>query len=144
MASFGWRYDYSLRRLLPAEAIPDWLAPLIEQVEAFGSPGTRIGQVLCTEYETGVGIGWHRDKPHFERIFGVSLGAPCRFRLRRAVSGGWERFALDVAPRSVYVMAGSARREWEHSIPAVEATRYSITLRTMATNPANLSDQLDS
>jgi hypothetical protein len=55
IASFGWRYDYSQRRLLPAEPVPGWLAPLIEQVEAFGGPGTRIDQILCTEYEAGVG-----------------------------------------------------------------------------------------
>jgi alkylated DNA repair dioxygenase AlkB len=144
VASFGWRYDYSLRRLLPAEPIPDWLTPLIEQVEAFGGPGMRIGQVLCTEYEGGAGIGWHRDKLHFERIFGVSLGSACRFRLRRVMTGGWERFALNVEPRSIYVMEGPARYEWEHSIPAVEATRYSITLRSLAAAPAKLSDRSDS
>jgi hypothetical protein len=25
------------------------------------------------EYDIGVGIGWHRDQPHFDRIFGLSL-----------------------------------------------------------------------
>jgi alkylated DNA repair dioxygenase AlkB len=29
------------------------------------------------------------------------------------------------------MMAGPARLDWEHSIPAVEETRYSITFRTM-------------
>ncbi len=144
MASFGRRYDYSLRRLLPTEPIPDWFAPLIDQVEVFGGAGTGIGQVLCTEYESGVGIGWHRDKPKFERIFGISLGSPCRFRLRKSAAGGWERFTLNVEPRSIYEMAGPVRREWEHSIPAVEAARYSITLRTLAANPANISNQSDS
>ena len=85
MASFGFRYDYTLRRLQPADPIPPWLAPLIEQVEAFGGPGTKIAQILCTEYDTGVGIGWHRDKPHFDRIFGLSLGSPCKFRITKPV-----------------------------------------------------------
>ena len=131
VASFGLRYDYTLRRLQEADPIPPWLAPLIERVEGFGGPGTKIAQVLCTEYDTGVGIGWHRDKPHFDRIFGLSLGSPCRFRLRRAVGDRWQRFALDAAPRSIYMMAGAARRHWEHSIPAVAAPRHSITFRTM-------------
>jgi alkylated DNA repair dioxygenase AlkB len=30
------------------------------------------------------------------------------------------------------MMSGAARQIWEHSIPAVEAPRYSITFRTMA------------
>lgn len=132
VASFGFRYDYTLRRLQPAEPVPDWLMPLIAQVEAFGSDGTQIGQVLCTEYDTGVGIGWHRDKPHFERIFGVSLGSPCKFRFRKANGDKWQRFTLDAAPRSIYMMSGASRQVWEHSIPGVEAPRYSITFRTMA------------
>jgi alkylated DNA repair dioxygenase AlkB len=131
VASFGFRYDYALRRLQEADPIPPWLTPLIERVQGFGGPGTKIAQILCTEYDTGVGIGWHRDKPHFDRIFGLSLGSPCKFRFRRAVGDKWERFTLDAASRSIYMMAGAARQEWEHSILAVEAPRHSITFRTM-------------
>jgi alkylated DNA repair dioxygenase AlkB len=131
VASFGFRYDYTLRRLQGAEPIPEWLGSLIERVEAFGGPQTQIRQVLCTEYDTGVGIGWHRDKAHFDRIFGLSLQSPCKFRFRRPAGKTWERFTLNAEPRSIYTMAGPARLVWEHSIPAVEAPRYSITFRTM-------------
>jgi alkylated DNA repair dioxygenase AlkB len=34
-------------------------------------------------------------------------------------------------PRSIYVMRGPARWQFQHSIPAVEKTRYSITFRTL-------------
>jgi len=132
VASFGFSYDYVLRRLREAEPIPDWLGPVLRKVEAFGGPETRVRQVLCTEYDFGVGIGWHRDKPHFDRIFGLSLGSGCKFRFRRAAGDKWERFTLDAEPRSLYMMSGESRRVWEHSIPAVEAPRYSITFRTMA------------
>lgn len=132
VASFGFRYDYTLQRLQPAEPIPDWLRPLIAEVEAHDGPSTQIAQVLCTEYDIGVGIGWHRDKPHFDRIFGLSLRSPCKFRFRRAAGDKWQRYTLDAAPCSLYMMSGESRRVWEHSIPAVEATRFSITFRTMA------------
>jgi alkylated DNA repair dioxygenase AlkB len=132
VASFGFRYDYTSQRLQSAEPIPSWLGPLIERVEEYGGPGTQIAQVLCTEYDIGVGIGWHRDKPHFGRIFGLSLGSPCKLRFRRTVDDRWQRFTLAAAPRSLYLMSGEARHIWEHSIPAVEAPRYSITFRTMA------------
>ena len=132
VASFGFSYDYTLRRLREAKPIPDWLAPTIKEVEAFGGQGTLIRQVLCTEYDVGVGIGWHRDKPHFDRIFGLSLGSACKFRFRRSAGEKWQRFTLDAAPRSLYMMSGASRQVWEHSIPAVEAPRYSITFRTMA------------
>jgi alkylated DNA repair dioxygenase AlkB len=131
VASFGYSYDYTLRRLQEAAPIPAWLAPIIDQVEVFGGSETRIDQVLCTEYDVGVGIGWHRDKPHFDRIFGLSLGSACKFRFRRAAGEKWERFTLDAKPRSLYMMSGASRQVWEHSIPAVEAPRYSITFRTM-------------
>jgi alkylated DNA repair dioxygenase AlkB len=131
VASFGFRYDYTLRRLQNAEPIPEWLSPIVEQVEAFGGPSTRVRQILCTEYDTGVGIGWHRDKPHFDRVFGLSLGSPCKFRFRRPLGDKWERFTLDAEPRSLYMMSGASRQLWEHSIPGVEAPRYSITFRTM-------------
>jgi alkylated DNA repair dioxygenase AlkB len=132
VASFGFRYDYQRRKLQESAPIPTWLQEIAARVEAFGGEGTAIAQVLCTEYDTGVGIGWHRDKPHFGRVFGLSLGSACRLRFRRKVGDRWERYALEARPRSLYEMNGPSRREWEHSIPSVDAPRYSITFRTMA------------
>jgi alkylated DNA repair dioxygenase AlkB len=132
VASFGYRYDYALQRLAEANPIPAWLAPIARSVESFGHlPAESVRQILCTEYDVGVGIGWHRDKPHFDKIFGLSLGASCKFRFRRTAGGRWDRFTLNAEPRSLYLMEGEARRVWEHSIPAVEQRRYSITFRTM-------------
>jgi hypothetical protein len=34
-------------------------------------------------------------------------------------------------------MTGASRHIWEHSIPPVEASRYSITFRTMAQTRAS-------
>ena len=65
-------------------------------------------------------------------MFGLSLGSACKFRFPRAAYTKWERFTLEARPRSVYMMSGPSRQVWEHSIPAVEAQRYSITFRTMA------------
>jgi alkylated DNA repair dioxygenase AlkB len=132
VAWFGYRYDYSQQRLTEAEPVPGWLEPLSRQVETWGGLATgSVRQVLCTEYDVGVGIGWHRDKPHFDKVFGLSLGSPCKFRFRRRHGAKWERFTLDALPRSLYMMDGEARAVWEHSIPPVEARRYSITFRTM-------------
>jgi alkylated DNA repair dioxygenase AlkB len=133
VASFGWRYDYSDQRLKPADDIPSWLKPLIARVEASeGLPPGAIRQVLCTEYEPGAGIGWHRDKPHFDKVFGLSLASDCKFRFRRKRGEKWERFTLPAEARSLYLMSGESRQVWEHSIPPVEALRMSVTFRTMA------------
>jgi alkylated DNA repair dioxygenase AlkB len=92
VASFGFRYDYTLERIQAADPIPAWLTSIARSVETFGNlPAGSVRQILCTEYDVGVGIGWHRDKPHFDRIFGLSLGASCKFRFRRAAGDKWER-----------------------------------------------------
>lgn len=134
--SLGFRYDYTAQRLLESEPIPEWLQTIARAVEGFDRlPEGSIGQVLCTEYEVGVGIGWHRDKPHFDKVFGLSLGSACKFRFRRRAGDRWERFTLRAEPRSLYLMDGEARQLWEHSIPGVEGLRYSITFRTMRRRP---------
>jgi alkylated DNA repair dioxygenase AlkB len=77
-----------------------------------------VRQVLCTEYETGAGIGWHRDKPHFDQVFGLSLASDCKLRFRRKRNEKWERYTLEAQARSLYLMSGEARQVWEHSIPS--------------------------
>jgi alkylated DNA repair dioxygenase AlkB len=130
---FGTRYDFTHQRLEQADPIPSWLTPLATRVEAFATlAGGSIAHALVTEYETGAGIGWHRDKKQFDLVFGVSLGSSCNFRFRKKAGSKWERFTLNAEPRSLYVMSGDARHIWEHSIPPVESPRYSITFRTRA------------
>ncbi|MFC3204961.1 alpha-ketoglutarate-dependent dioxygenase AlkB [Aquamicrobium soli] len=132
VVSFGLRYDYERRVVVEASEIPRFLIPLREKVAEFaGRPATAFAQILINEYREGAGIGWHRDKPHFEEIAGVSLLAPCSFRLRRRNGTKWERKTIVVEPKSAYLMAGPSRNEWEHNIPPVAAHRYSITLRTL-------------
>jgi alkylated DNA repair dioxygenase AlkB len=129
--SFGWRYDFDDEKLKHAEPIPDFIFPLRERAARFADIRAEdIQHVLFTEYDRA-GIGWHRDKANFEDIIGVSLLAPCTFRLRRKVAGKWERVSLEAEPRSAYLMRGPSRTEWEHSIPEVDGLRYSITFRTL-------------
>jgi alkylated DNA repair dioxygenase AlkB len=131
--SFGFRYDYTAQRMLESEPIPDWLRTIAHAVEGFGRlPDGSVRQVLCTEYDAGVGIGWHRDKPQFDKVFGLSLSSSCKLRFRRRAGDRWERFTLQAEPCSLYLMDGEARQAWEHSIPAVAQRRYSITFRTMS------------
>jgi alkylated DNA repair dioxygenase AlkB len=140
VASFGWRYDYSLQKLVQASALPDWLIPFGRRIETFfRQPDGAIQQILCTEYDESVRIGWHRDKPHFADIFGLSLVSACKFRFRRKVDLGWQRLTFDVEPRSLYMLSGESRHIWEHSIPPVAARRHSITFRTMAVAAAKAS-----
>jgi len=133
VVAFGWRYDIERRSLDETTPIPDFLLPLRDQVAAFtGHAPKAFEQALVSLYEPGAAIGWHRDRRAFGEVAGVSLLTPCRFRFRRAVGDGWERRAFEAAPRSAYLLAGPSRAGWEHSIPPLEARRYSVTFRTRA------------
>jgi alkylated DNA repair dioxygenase AlkB len=129
---FGWRYDFAAEQLNRADDMPDFLQALRVPAAAFaGLTPDQLQHVLVTEYAAGAGIGWHRDKKVFNEIVGISLLAPCVFRLRRRVGDKWERVNVTAEPRSAYLMSGPARTEWEHSIPPVDSLRYSITFRNL-------------
>jgi len=130
--SFGWGYDFEENRLKPGEPIPELLLPALERAAGFaGVAVAEIPHVLVTEYGPGAAIGWHRDRAVFDKIIGLSLLSACTFRLRRRAGDRWERVSLEAHPRSAYVLSGPARTDWEHSIPPVPTTRYSITFRTL-------------
>lgn len=133
VVGFGLRYDYASRQVRAAPPIPDWLMALRDKVSRFaGPPAEAFAQVLINEYRPGAGIGWHKDKPHFDEVVGVSLLAPCTLRFRRKAGATWDRQSLTVEPRSAYLLSGSSRNAWEHSIPPLDQKRYSITFRTLA------------
>jgi alkylated DNA repair dioxygenase AlkB len=138
VVSFGHRYDFSTQRLEGADPIPGWLTPVVREVErADKLPDGSIGHVLVTEYEAGTGIGWHRDKKHFDKVFGLSLASACDFRFRKKNGTKWTRYTLHAGARSLYTITGESRHDWEHSIQAVPDRRYSITFRTMAGSHAS-------
>jgi alkylated DNA repair dioxygenase AlkB len=131
--SFGRHYDFARSALDQAEDIPAWLLPLREIAAGVaGLAPEQLPHALILEYGPGATIGWHRDKAVFSDVIGFSLLSPCRFRLRRKVGSRWERASLTLVPRSAYLLRGPSRTEWEHSIPAVDALRYSITFRSLA------------
>jgi alkylated DNA repair dioxygenase AlkB len=135
VVSFGYRYDYDRRAVVEAAPFPSFLDSLRRKVAAiFDRPAGAFRQVLINEYRPGAGIGWHRDKAQFDEVVGVSLLAPCVLRFRRKAGETWDRVSLAVEPRSAYRLSGPARTIWEHSIPALDRLRYSITLRTLVAN----------
>jgi alkylated DNA repair dioxygenase AlkB len=135
--SFGWKYDYDKEVAEPAPAIPSFLHAIRDKAAAFaGLEARALEQASVIEYREGAAIGWHRDKATFGTVVGISLGSSCRFMMRRKAGTKWERYEFLAEPRSAYVLRGPARTEWEHSIPGVEALRYSITFRERARTPA--------
>jgi alkylated DNA repair dioxygenase AlkB len=59
---------------------------------------------------------------------------PRKIRFRRADGNRWVRMSQRLLPRSIYILEGEARTMWEHSIPPLDALRYSLTFRTLVEN----------
>ncbi len=131
--TYGWRYDFEDSTFAPAEPIPDWLEPLRLRAAAFaGVQSEDVAHALLARYDPGAGIGWHRDRPQFDKVIGISLGSVATMRFRRRIGGGFRRTKLGLEPRSAYLLDGEARADWEHSISAGQALRFSITFRTLS------------
>jgi alkylated DNA repair dioxygenase AlkB len=101
VVSFGFRYDFNGGGLTETEPMPPFLLPVRGRAAAFA--------------------GLTPDRLQHVLITEYRPGAAI----------GWHRDPTRLDRRSVYLMRGPSRDEWEHSIPAVDALRYSITFRSM-------------
>ncbi|MCC7476989.1 alpha-ketoglutarate-dependent dioxygenase AlkB [bacterium] len=161
VCSFGMALSFRSGTSWPARKLPDWLEPaLAAAAQSSGLKADDFAHVLVTEYPPGAIINWHRDAAEFELICGLSLGSSARLRLRPASgeqrpgsgygpgrkpgTSGLSVVSLQLAPRSLYIMAGPARHDWEHSIAPLQDTRYSITLRTLAASQGGTARHLRS
>ena len=136
--TFGYSYDFDARSVSEIEPLPDWLLGLRDRcaVLAEVEPASFV-HALVNCYPPGATIGWHRDAPPFgPTVAGVSLAADCEMRFQRTVKGTRYVHQQPLARRSAYVLGGLARSAWQHSIPAIDALRYSITFRTLQRMPA--------
>ena len=129
---YGRAYDFTRHRLDEAPPLPDWLLALRERLAPqLGFDPPALQAALLIRYDPGAGIGWHRDRPHYGEVLGLSLTSPAKMRLRRRTASGFERKTLLLPARSAYRLSDEVRWEWEHSIAPMEVTRRSITFRTL-------------
>ena len=133
----------------PERPIPPFLFPLRDRLaEWAGVDAEAFVMALINEYREAAPIGWHRDAQQYDIVSGVSLLSPCRMKLRpyvapirlraAAAEGATARLGprkttheIELQPRSAYLITGASRQDYEHSIPPVDALRYSITFRTL-------------
>lgn len=131
MRCFGWNYVTRGRNLVASEPLP---VPLAEAMSRWltngGVDAALLEQVIVTRYREGAGIGWHTDAPVFgDAVATLSLGVDWRMEFRRRAGERAIRVALP--RRSLLVLEGEARSQWQHRIPAVPATRVSVSYRTV-------------
>ena len=129
---YGVGYSYDARALTEEDPVPADLEALRASCAALAEvEPDALAEALVQRYPPGATIGWHRDAPMFGIVVGVSLGSAARMRFQRG-KGDERRVAeLELEPRSAYVLRGSARWQWQHSIPPTKAERSSITFRTL-------------
>lgn len=134
-AGNGEAYDENDDDTLSSNRLPQPLVELQQRVAKWLAidPAAFI-HALVSEYRAGTPIGWHRDKPVYGIVVGLSLAGWGRMRFRpldpRASRNAAVLLALE--PRSLYVMQGPIRWQWQHSMLPTEALRYSITFRSGA------------
>ena len=134
-ASFGMDYNFDHNTIRQGQPIPDGFVPLIEKVRQYLHLEKEIAELLVLEYPVGAVINWHRDAPPFDIIVGISLLSDCLFKLRPQEKSKRTRKAIVTLPikrRSLYLMQGAARSDWQHSTAPATAHRYSVTLRTLS------------
>lgn len=132
--SYGSSYDFTHLQSRPAPPIPEFLGWLRERAADWvGVRPEDFVQALVSEYQPGTPLGWHRDVPEFEIIVGISLAGAARLRFRPYPWKPEKKaqvFALELAPRSAYILRDEARWGWQHHVPPTKVLRYSITFRT--------------
>jgi alkylated DNA repair protein (DNA oxidative demethylase) len=123
---FGVHYTAGSAEMRPASEFPLSLEPLRGRAAALvGIPTHALSESVVTEYPPGAGIGWHRDSPTFGIVAGISFGGSCFMRFQRGEGPQRQTWTIELPPRSLYMMSGSSREEWQHSIPPVKELRWS-------------------
>lgn len=136
-AHYGWGYDFKKEKLIPGPPLPRFLQRFSHRIEKWrGWKRGSVVEALVNEYRPGSALGFHRDNEKFEHVVGISLAGWCRMRLRPLQKRGAKRRASDVValelePRSIYVMQGDVRWKYQHAVAPTKTLRYSITFRTL-------------
>jgi alkylated DNA repair dioxygenase AlkB len=140
--SYGWKYDFLGDTFIPCAPMPGGFQAIAEAAAAFaGVEPADFAECLLNRYEPGAIIQPHFDKPCWEHVVGISLGSSATMVFRRETGGGWEEAPITLPPRSMYLLAGDTRHVWQHSLPPVPATRWSITFRTFSEEGTRLRER---
>lgn len=145
---YGYKYDYKARTFSNDAylgPLPDWLASLSKKLHDDSIFPSVPDQVIVNEYLPGQGISAHIDcVPCFANtVASLSLGSPCIMDFSNPKTG--EKKSIVLEDRSLIVLSGPARYEWQHAIPARKsdiidgmknerARRVSLTFRNVIVN----------
>lgn len=124
---YGYKYDYK-KRLLEASmhlgALPNWAQNIAQRFTLEGLTEKLPDQAIVNEYLPGQGIASHIDcVPCFgNTIISLSLGGTCVMEFTRVKTK--EKIPVLLLPRSIIILQGAARYEWQHGIAARKTDKY--------------------
>ncbi len=127
---YGFKYDYKAKRIdrsMYIDPLPAWAFPIAVRLATEGYM-TLADQLIVNEYQPGQGISAHIDcLPCFGPVVcSITLGsAAC---MEFLASDGSRKEALFLERGSLVVIAGEARRQWRHAIPARKSDRVGEVL----------------
>ncbi len=124
---YGYRYDYKNGSLASSSYLgdlPNWAGGIAKRLSDDGLTTKVPDQVIINEYEPGQGITSHVDcVPCFGKtIISLSLGSSCVMNFTHSQIK--QKASILLLPRSLVVMQGAARYEWQHSIAARKKDKY--------------------
>lgn len=145
---YGYKYDYKARTVAEDSylgLLPDWLAPIASRLSEKSIFENMPDQAIVNEYQPGQGISAHIDcVPCFsDTIASLSLGSAAIMQFTHPKTE--DRQELYLKERSLVVLSGAARYEWQHAIPARKSDsvngfkiergrRISLTFRNVILN----------
>lgn len=142
---YGYKYDYTAKTIgddAYLGSLPTWLSGLCQRLYREQIFTSIPDQVIINEYFPGQGISFHRDivSCFGETVASLTLGSPAIMQFRNLATG--EKREAWLEERSLVVISGEARYDWQHSVPARKSdcfkgaeiprgTRLSLTFRTL-------------
>ena len=124
---YGYKYDYKKRVVdysMYLGELPDWLLTIAQKFDERKLVTKIPDQVIINEYKPGQGIAAHIDcPPCFDKtIISLSLGSTCVMEFTNVKTKVKIPILLD--PRSLIVLQGESRSEWQHGIPHRKIDKY--------------------
>lgn len=124
---YGYKYDYKKRLVDPSMnlgTLPSWLQNIAQRFYLEGLTEKIPDQAIANEYQPGQGIANHIDcVPCFgNTIISLSLGGTCVMEFTHGKTKA--KIPVFLLPRSIIILQGAARYEWQHGIVARKTDKY--------------------
>ena len=134
--AYGWGYDSRTYELVPADPLPVELEPLRHVAAEFAGVGADdLEHCMISRFEPGAMIPWLRMRPIWNHLVGMPLGSAAPMEFRRSPEDAIVRVSAE--PRSMYLLTGEARADYEHRFPATPHHRWCLWFRDLS--PEGLS-----